>query len=553
MYAEFNFASKARPVPQKLRFPNFGSHQYLLFNQKCQQLKSQGVLVDPIEQNIQPILTHNSWVVKKPNSANKPWDKCELQDVRLVVGLDPLNKFLADPPGKITKTESIYSALASWEYMGELDFSDFYFQIKFRNATEKDKAKLGYLCIRTATGTLAFTSAIMGLLGMDVYQDEITDKLFGDLVLSGNLVKMADNIYFGADSLSNFVDLFKLILSRIKTADLRIKASKLKLNVQSADILGLHWNKGRLSPSSHKLDPLATCEPPKTVRALRGWLGAVRFNEVCLPNSQLALYSKPLDDQIPATRSGKENIIWSPDLLTAFRKIQDILKQPLSVTIPRKGDIIHLATDACTSLPAGGTKMFLKRPGVTQFLPSFNFGCRLPQTLKQWSPCEVEGYFLNKGIEKAEFYVKMSGNPGIALTDCKPVFQAKQKLDQGKFSSSKKLQDLLTNLSAKRFTIQLLSAKLPSSILQMVDFGSRHPVECNVPSCSICKDAAITVNYVETSNLSLASVNAWRDIQQSCPDLKRVHALLMSGRQLSKKEKKVLDIRYYLRNCTLNK
>ena len=147
VYADFNFASKARPVPQKLRFPNFGSHQYLLFNQKCQQLKYQGVLVDPIDQNIQPTLTHNSWVVKKPSSANKPWDKCTTQDVRLVVGLDPLNKFLADPPGKITKTDSIYSALASWEFMGELDFSDFYFQIKFRNSTEKDKSKLGYLCI----------------------------------------------------------------------------------------------------------------------------------------------------------------------------------------------------------------------------------------------------------------------------------------------------------------------------------------------------------------------------------------------------------------------
>ena len=176
--------------------------------------------------------------------------------------------------------------------MGELDFSDFYFQFKFRNVTDKDKSKLGHLCIRTATGTLVFTSAIMGLLGMDVYQDEITDKLLGDLVLSGNLVKMADNIYFGADSMQNFVDLFKLILTRIATANLRIKASKLKLKVQSAYILGLHWSQGRLSPSSHKLDPLAICEPPKTVRALRGWLGAVRFNEVCLPNAQIALYSK---------------------------------------------------------------------------------------------------------------------------------------------------------------------------------------------------------------------------------------------------------------------
>ena len=117
-------------------------------------------------------------------------------------------------------------------------------------------------------GTMTFTSAIMGLLGMDVFQDELTDKVFGDLVLGNHLVKMADDIYFDADTLHNFVKLFKTILDRIDTADLRIKPSKLKLNVQSADILGLHWSKGSLSPSSHKLDPLAHCEPPKTAIGL---------------------------------------------------------------------------------------------------------------------------------------------------------------------------------------------------------------------------------------------------------------------------------------------
>ena len=157
VYASFKFASKARPVPTKIRSPNYGSHQDLLFNQKCHSLKQLGVLIDPMEHNIQPLMTHNSWVVKKPSAANKPWDQCTLKDTRLVVGLDPLNKFLADPPGKITKTESVYASLANWE---------------FRMKTDSDKQKLGYLCIRTAMGTMCFSSATMGLLGMDVFQDE---------------------------------------------------------------------------------------------------------------------------------------------------------------------------------------------------------------------------------------------------------------------------------------------------------------------------------------------------------------------------------------------
>ena len=94
------------------------------------------------------------------------------------MGSDKLNKYLRDPPGKVTKTEQIYSALANWKVVGELDFSDFYFQMLLRNETLVDKVKLGYLCVRTSMGTLTFARAPMGLLGMDVWQDELTERIF---------------------------------------------------------------------------------------------------------------------------------------------------------------------------------------------------------------------------------------------------------------------------------------------------------------------------------------------------------------------------------------
>ena len=555
MYADFNFASRARPSAQKLRSPAYGSNQELLFNEKCQQLQSQGVLIDPQEHNIKPSLTHNSWVVRKPSAASKSWEQCCKDDVRLVVGLDPLNKFLRDPPGKITKTDSIYTAISNWAVMGELDFSDFYFQMKFRNSSERDKDKLGYLCIRTALGTLCFSRATMGLLGMDTYQDELTDKMFGDLVLSGQIVKIADNVYFGAPTINKFLSLFETILSRCLAADLKLKPSKVKLVVTSADILGLHWHNGKLSPSKHKIDPLSSVPPPQTVKGLRSWLGGIRFHEICLPGPQLAALTKPLDEQIPSNRSGKEEVMWDPSLLANFKRIQEIIKTPLAVTIPRKGDQVYLATDACSSLPAGGSKMFLKRPGIDKYLPSFSFGSRLPDTVKDWSPCEVEAYFLNKGIQKAEFYTRSTGNPGIVLTDNKPVFQAKQNLDSGKFSTSKRLQDLLANLSAKRFSVQLMSAKLPSPILAMVDFFSRNPVQCTTPTCTICSDAstvAVGALLPNQPNVKIMSNEGWKELQQSCPDLRRVHSLLSSGAKLSKKEKAAKDLKSYLNACTIN-
>ena len=44
------------------------------------------------------------------------------------------------------------------------------------------------LCFRTAVDTMCFSSATMALLGIDVYQDELTDTLLGDLFLSGHVM-----------------------------------------------------------------------------------------------------------------------------------------------------------------------------------------------------------------------------------------------------------------------------------------------------------------------------------------------------------------------------
>ena len=115
----------------------------------------------------------------------------------------------------------------------------------------------------------------------------MADKLLGDLVITGKVAKVADNIYFGSNSLESFQDIFHDIISRCQKANLRLKPSKIKLNIKHADILGLHWNRGTLSPTPHKLDPLAKCERPRTVKGLRSFLGAVRFYEICLPSKEL--------------------------------------------------------------------------------------------------------------------------------------------------------------------------------------------------------------------------------------------------------------------------
>ena len=150
----------------------------MLYNMKCQQLKDKDVLICPTDIGIQPVIINNSWITWKPSASRKPLEQCTVNDVHLVMGFNLVNKYLQDPPDKVTTHAAIYSNLAKWWVMGKLNFSDIYHQIKFKTNMYWDKCKLGYKCIHTVPGTLAYSCAPMGLLEMDIFQDELMDLLF---------------------------------------------------------------------------------------------------------------------------------------------------------------------------------------------------------------------------------------------------------------------------------------------------------------------------------------------------------------------------------------
>ena len=564
--ASIQFASRARPSPHKTRMPSYGEHGQRLFNLKALAMVKKGVLIDPYELGIQPVIVNDAWVVKKQGSAHLKWEDCSEKDVRMVTGFDPVNKYLSPIPSKASDPMAIYTSLANWKYLGELDFADMYWQLKFKLETTRDKKQLEYLCIRTIGGILAYTRGPNGLLGMDAVTDELTDKLLGDLVLEGKVVKLADNVYFGAESIHELHAIFHEIMKRCSLADLRIKPSKIHINIANADILGLHWNRGTLSPSTHKLDPLAVCEKPKTVKGLRSFLGAVRFNEICLNSKDLADATELLDEQTPATKAGKEVIEWTNVLDEAFEQVQEICKNPLTVYVPKKGDSLFLVGDAAPSQGPGiGTKLVLQRKGSEQLLPSFNHGIRMKGNMREWSACEVEAYQLAQGIKKFKPFIRYVGTKTTALVDSRATVLAVQRLEKGQPSTSRRLQDLLANVSAENIRVLHISAKLPSALLEYVDFASRNPVTCENPNCTLCIESEnpdvtflgeVFINSAgvkEISSVPKMSIAVWKEIQQSSKDLKRAAALLESGKAPHKKEKRANDIRKYLRNCTLNK
>ena len=560
--ASIQFASKARPTTHRSRMPNYGKVGQKLYNEKILKMFHKGVLVDPFQLGIQPRIINDSWIIRKQSAARKPWEECTEKDVRLVTGFDPVNKFLSQIPSKASDPMDVYTSLSNWKVLAELDFRDFYWQLRFNLETAADRRQLEYLCIRTAGGTLAYARGPNGLLGMDAVCDELTDKILGDMVLQGKVAKLADNIYFGAETIEGLHNIFREILRRCWISNLRIKPSKIKINIANADILGLHWNKGTLTPSKHKLDPLAVCERPSTVKGLRSFLGAVRFNEVCLNSRRLANATEKLDTMTPATKEGKEKIKWTEDLIEAFNQVQDICRDPQTVYVPKKGDLLYIVGDAAPSRGPGiGSKLLIQREGSDTVLPSFNHGMRVKNQMQSWSPCEVESYQLSQAVKKFKPFLRFVGTKTTALIDSRASVLAIQRLEKGQPSTSRRLQDLLVNISAENITVKHISAKLPSPILKYVDFASRHPIECDDDKCTICRESKNPdVTFFGSANAQdeecqfpHITTNMWKDIQSSCKDMRQAAALMQAGKVPHKKEKRSNDISRYLRSCTLNK
>ena len=79
-------------------------------------------------------------------------------------------------------------------------------------------------------------------------------------MVDGKAIKFADNVYVGGRTEKAFVKNFEEVCRRLLKGNLRVGASKLVVGLVITTILGWEWNRGVLSPSAHKINPLTVCD-----------------------------------------------------------------------------------------------------------------------------------------------------------------------------------------------------------------------------------------------------------------------------------------------------
>ena len=521
----------------KLPLYNQGNMQQLQI--EADKLDAEGILVPPEKVGVQVKIVSPSFLVVKPGGG-----------YRFVTAFNNLGRYTRIPPTAGKSCDAVLRRLSSFRYLIKTDLTKSFFQIRLA------KSSMPYVgTVTPFKGLRVYTRAVMGMPGSSEYLQELMARVLGEFLQAGFVVVIDDGLNVGANDIPTLLHRWTLVLSSLCHNGLTLSASKTVICPKSVIILGWQWTEGKLSPCPHKVSALVAIAPPKTCTGMRSFIGAFKALSRCFP--KYASLTSPLEDALKGL-DGKDHVKWTDELLSQFRKVQSILKSPAILTIPVKSDQLLLTVDASVVNKGLGATLFVIREQKKLLAEFFSFKLKTHQL--GWYPCELEALAISTAVAHFGPYIHDSDHPLEVLTDSKPCVQAFKRLCEGQFSASARVSTFLSTLSSYPVHI----SHLPGKENSISDYSSRHPAQCNVDSCQICKFVESTTDSVVVNAVSVTDVlaglspmpflnkTAWRSAQHACGDLRRLYAHLTQGTRPPKKSKNLRHLRRYLNVATVD-
>ena len=144
-------------MKHRLRLKNLQSHPLSksgrhnrscleLLQAKCNQLEEQGVLRDPVQDNVDILHVSPVIIQQKARARHKKLQDCSLEEVRFISCQNVLNDSIKPIPSTSTSHIKILKFLSRWRYHIFADLHNSYFQIPIK------KHLWGYLAINSLIG-----------------------------------------------------------------------------------------------------------------------------------------------------------------------------------------------------------------------------------------------------------------------------------------------------------------------------------------------------------------------------------------------------------------
>ena len=485
----FDFNNGIPPAPHKGSVPNYSNHaDAVVLQTKIEELEEQNIVAKVSDLGIN-LKYASPCMLRKKNSgkqlSKEKYNSLSVKEKsklnRFVLCLNKLSNHINKKPAAVTKTEETINAVSAYQYIITADLQDSF------NQRLISKSKIPFMGFHSPFGdNYVLLRSPQGLLNQSEELELLLKVVLKEGVQGGYVKVQADNIYVLGHTAAEAVDRWERVLTALEENNLKISPKKTACFPASLDLLG--WTKvGKfLIPDRHRQNTLLTCEKPITIKELRSFLGTYHTFYKCQKRHNLLL--SPLTKILSNNPTSGQKIVWTPEQTKAFHESQKAAAELDKLYTPKQTDQLVITSDYAekgTNMEAGISATLWAVVDREWFVVA-RMSAEIEPLQRHLNPCDGEATAIYVAAKISTFAVpiRASTKKTQAMVDSKPLVEAAKLLNQGKFSTSKIINNVMASISDKNLEFHHLSGKLFKNCPD--DFGSRFPAPCKDPnSCKV--------------------------------------------------------------------
>jgi hypothetical protein len=269
--------------------------------------------------------------------------------LRMCVDYRALNKATVKNRYPLPRIDDLFDRLSGAKVFSRIDLRSGYYQIRI---AEGDEEKTAY---RTRYGSYEFMVMSFGLTNAPATFCTLMNDIFREW-LDDFVVVYMDDILIYSSSLEEHTEHLRKVFQRLRENKLYAKLEKCEFGVTEVDFLGHRITQDSLMMDDHKVKAILDWEPPKSIPALRSFLGLASYYRKFIKN--FAKITGPLTNLLKKSAITYD---WDEACEETFGTLKGILVKAPVLKLPDFDKDFEIHSDA-SNFAIGGVLVQEGRP-----------------------------------------------------------------------------------------------------------------------------------------------------------------------------------------------
>ena len=288
-----------------------------------------------IDEHVEKMLRHD---IIEP--AASPWSsnvvliqKPRGQGLRFCVDYRQVNQLTYKDSYPLPRIDTCLQSIGKAKFFSTIDLRSSYWQTEI---DERDRDKSTFV---TRRGAFRFKVLSFGLANAPALFQRLMDLVLSGLTWEVCLVYLDDIIVF-SDTFRQHLDRLTMVFERLKSAGLKINASKTRMFQRRVSFLGHVVSEAGIEPDPSKIEAVRTWPRPRNLTELRSFVGLASYYRDHIRS--FASIARPLH---VLTRKGAR-FEWTEAQETAFNQLKELLTSAPVLSAPMDTGTFILDADA---------------------------------------------------------------------------------------------------------------------------------------------------------------------------------------------------------------